>query len=173
MSKHQNERYGNSDRIGLTVAILLGGVLGLTGCAPVGPDYSTPHVDLPAGYNNVFNEIKGQETSGLSSWWQQLNDPTLSHLIEQAIQNNLDAKQAASRVRAARLRWMKSGSGLYPTLDSSASLRKSESRDETGLSIASESWAAGFDASWELDIFGGTRRSQEAAQGITRQKSTT
>ncbi|HOP40873.1 MAG TPA: efflux transporter outer membrane subunit, partial [Geobacteraceae bacterium] len=87
-----------------------------------------------------------------------LNDPVLSGLIDRAVAENLDLREAKSRLREARARRGISGADQFPTLDASGSVSKSHSNEQD-----SKLYSIGFDAGWELDLFGGVRRSLEAA----------
>jgi NodT family efflux transporter outer membrane factor (OMF) lipoprotein len=87
----------------------------------------------------------------------------LTGLIEQAREGNLDLRQAVSRIRQARANLGISRAGFFPAIDSSGSRSYSRSSEDTGGGRKSDSYSVGFDASWELDIFGGVRRSVEAA----------
>jgi NodT family efflux transporter outer membrane factor (OMF) lipoprotein len=88
-----------------------------------------------------------------------LNDPILSELIDLALAQNLDIKQALSRLREARARRGVTDTEMFPTLDLSADATWSRS----GTDAVRESYGGSFDAGWELDLFGGIRRSREAA----------
>jgi len=141
-------------------------ILTLSGCA-VGPDYVRPesptrqawHTELRGG---LSAERMNQET--LASWWKTLNDPVLSELIHRAVESNLDLKSARARVREARARRGITKAGLFPTLVTGGSATWSRSSQETGNGKTRDLYAVGFDAGWELDLFGGARRSVEAAQ---------
>jgi NodT family efflux transporter outer membrane factor (OMF) lipoprotein len=147
---------------GLTLLLLL-----LAGCATVGPDYVPPEVSASAEWTS---ELKGGLTAEqidpqtLARWWTTLKDPILSSLIERAVAGNLDLKEARARVREARARRGISEADRFPTIDATGSARSSRSSEETGGGETRELYAAGFDASWELDLFGGIRRSVEAAE---------
>ena len=138
----------------------------LIGCA-VGPDYLPPE---PAFSPAWYSPLEGGLTSGdtdprmLANWWTTLNDPELSGLIERAVAGNLDLKKAWAKVREARARRGISRSGLFPTLDVTGSATRSSSSKETGSGNTRELYAAGFDAGWEVDIFGGVQRSIEEAE---------
>jgi outer membrane protein TolC len=146
---------------------LIYGVLILTGCATVGPDYIPPdtavsttwHTQLKDGL--TADEIDPQT---LAAWWSTLNDPELSSLIERAAAGNLDLKKARARVREARARRGLSRADLFPTLDATGNVNRSRSSEDTGNGVSRELYSVGFDAGWELDIFGGVRRSVEASQ---------
>jgi len=94
-----------------------------------------------------------------AQWWRQLGDPGLSALIEQVSAANMDLRSARARLLEARARRAMAGAALVPAVGASATGRRS-----SGTPGAHTLYAAGFDASWELDIFGATRRSVEAAQ---------
>jgi NodT family efflux transporter outer membrane factor (OMF) lipoprotein len=76
---------------------------------------------------------------------------------------NLDLKKAQAKIREARARRGVARAGFFPTLNATGSANRSKSSDDSG-GMTNDLYAAGFDASWELDIFGGVRRSTEAAQ---------
>jgi NodT family efflux transporter outer membrane factor (OMF) lipoprotein len=100
---------------------------------------------------------------GLAAWWKTLNDPELSKLIERAVARNRDLKKAEARVREARARRGLSKAGLYPTLDATGSAARSRGSADIGPTATTDLFSAGLDASWEIDLFGGVRRSVEAA----------
>jgi NodT family efflux transporter outer membrane factor (OMF) lipoprotein len=147
--------------------VVLGSLL-LTGCAAVGPDYVPPSTPESA---NWHTQLKGGLTAEdmdpqtLASWWTILNDPELSSLIERAVAGNLDLKKARARIREARARHGIANANLFPTLDATGSATWSRSSKDTGTGKTSDLYAASIDAGWELDIFGGVRRSVEAAEG--------
>jgi NodT family efflux transporter outer membrane factor (OMF) lipoprotein len=126
----------------------------------------------------------------LNAWWRTFNDPVLDRLMEQAKQSNLDLRIAEARLREARAQRGVVSADYYPTLDASAGYSRSKSSRNAfpggvagagaggaggagtggtsgGSSVALGSerdlWQAGFDAAWEVDVFGGVRRSVEAA----------
>jgi len=100
----------------------------------------------------------------LATWWKTLKDQTLSSLIDRAVRGNLDLRKARARVREARARRGIATADLFPTLNTTGSATWSRSSKDTGEGQSSELYTAGFDATWEVDIFGGTRRSIEAAE---------
>ena len=87
-----------------------------------------------------------------------------SSLEQRAVQGNLDLKKAMARVREARALRGISQADLFPTLDAAASGTKYRSSENSGTGDESKLYMAGFDAGWELDVFGGVRRSVEAAE---------
>jgi outer membrane protein, multidrug efflux system len=137
----------------------------LTGCAAVGPDYVPPAMTASPAWNTPLQGgvTADAHSQNLTTWWRTLNDPDLSGLIERAVAGNRDLKKAGARVREARARRGASQADLYPTLDASGSVTRSRGSSETGSAATRDLFSAGLDASWEIDLFGGVRRSIEAA----------
>ncbi|UUX51587.1 efflux transporter outer membrane subunit [Nisaea acidiphila] len=146
------ERYAAGRRAGLVLAVLM-----LGGCT-VGPEYRVPALSLPTDWGTESAAARETAVPELSRWWTELDDPTLNGLIERASGQNLDLAAARARIREARASYRQAGGALQPSLDGSGS---------TGLAGSDNSidgqFQAGFDASWELDIFGGRKRRVEAA----------
>ena len=143
-------------------------VLTISGCFAVGPDYKAPDIAAPAEWRQLLRaglNATEPEAQALATWWTTLNDADLSDLIERAAAGNLDLKIAQARVREARARRGIARAGLFPTLDLGASATVSRGSEDIGSGARRELYRTGFDASWEIDIFGGVRRSIEAAQG--------
>ncbi len=150
-----------------TAAVLAAMVL--SGCAMVGPDYSPPQEKPPESWHGRLTGGVTQAAMApeiLAKWWSTLNDPVLSGFMEKAVANNPNIGQAKARIREERARRSISQAGLSPTLDASGFYRKSGSSRETGSGKETEFYSADFDAGWELDIFGGARRSYEAATAV-------
>lgn len=95
-------------------------------------------------------------------WWRQLGDPGLSALIEQVTAANPDLRSARARLLEARARRAMAGAAFLPAVGASVTGRRNSGA--AGAQSSNTLYAAGFDASWELDIFGATRRAVEAAQ---------
>jgi len=142
-------------------------VLALTGCAAVGPDYARVEPQMPDEWHA---ELQSGLTAGslefatLAYWWSTLNDAELDSLVARAVKGNLDLKNARARVREARALRGISKANLFPTLDAAALALKQRSSENSGTGTESTLYTANFDAGWELDVFGGVRRSVEAAQ---------
>ncbi len=146
----------------------------LSGCAQtrlaVGPDYKAPDVSLPSNWsasvatNKADNKPEAKEVSAkLAHWWQQFGDAQLDQLINEALSGSLDLKLAQARLRQARATRAQAVSGLFPTVTASTGATRSKSASDISVSPTRTVYDAGFDASWEIDIFGGTRRGIEAA----------
>lgn len=139
-----------------------------SGCATVGPNYVHPDIPVPTRWNR---EAGGNPPGGhldnkkLAEWWTTLNDPELTSLVKRAIQRNLDLRKAAARVREARARRAVSKAELFPSVNASGSAQHSHNSNvQGGIGTGTDLYSAGFDASWELDLFGGKRRAVEASQ---------
>jgi multidrug efflux system outer membrane protein len=141
-------------------------LLTVTGCL-VGPDFKPPQTQVPAAW---IDTATAQPPSGplqdLVHWWTAFNDPMLSSLVERAIQSNLDLKLAQARIRQARAARNVAAAGLGPTVNAGGNYVRSASGVQTAAgskNLTSSLYRTGLDAAWELDIFGGVRRSVEAA----------
>jgi len=135
----------------------------LAGCVSVGPDYHEPDTPVPAGWHAVSGKGLAPDppdAAFLSRWWEGFGDRELTALVHEALQGNLDLAIARARIREAKARRDISMAGFLPFLDASASVTKSDGGDGPSRSL----YDASLDARWELDLFGGTRRSVEAAQ---------
>lgn len=133
----------------------------LGGCT-VGPDYVAPETAMPEAYRaNLPDADVAPEQ--LSNWWTQLDDPMLDELLARATTANLDLRRAESQLRQARAQRRITGSTLLPTVGASGGAQRTESSSEAGTGARTDLYSSGFDASWEVDLFGGRRRTQEAA----------
>ncbi len=136
----------------------------LEACSSVGPDYHKPEFSLPSFWkaktSGKVKIVRKVDDKILGSWWKVLNDPVLIKLEEEALRNNLDVKIAISRISEARAVVGFEESGLYPVLDADGKY----SHNRSGIyHKESDFFSLALNSSWELDIFGGTRRSVEAA----------
>ncbi len=145
-------------------------VLALAGCT-VGPNYtSPPQPELPQSWSATQVALPVNEEA-LEDWWTTFDDPNLTRLIEQADACNLDVAAAVARIDESRaLRDFAVGENL-PNVDLTARYSRSRFSQSSLLGAPGESdqYAAGFDAFWEIDLFGRIRRSVEAAQATLEQ----
>ena len=140
----------------------------LSACAAVGPNYAPPASRTPAGWNTPLEDglrATPAVDPDLARWWQSFDDPALSDLVQKAVVANLDLAQAKARVREARARRGLSQAERYPSVDASGAARRSRGSESTGGGRERSLYSAGFDAGWEIDVFGGVRRSIEATEG--------
>ena len=150
-------------------------IVTVVGCM-VGPDYTPPAMKLPAHWDGNDQQIKQAENqddkSDLATWWQAFDDPLLNSVIAQALSSNLDEKIALARdSRRARLRGDQPRRAFpqrrYVRLVHSPAVQRQHTLrilSDRSLPRDENIYEAGFDASWELDVFGGIRRGVEASK---------
>ena len=146
----------------LSLALLL-----CTGCMTVGPDYVRPDTKAPEKWSVSLQQginTDRPDPQVLAEWWSTLRDPLLTDLIQRAVLGNPDLKKAKARVRESRARRGISKAGQLPSLSALASMSRRRSSEDTGSGTESDVYDAGFDAAWEIDVFGGLRRSVESAE---------
>jgi NodT family efflux transporter outer membrane factor (OMF) lipoprotein len=158
-------------------------------CTTVGPDYVPPEKKVPDKFSTKLEAVKIEPPKAeeeatketpipvkmvtqemLGDWWQTLEDPTLTQIIERAVKGNLDLKLAQSRIREERARRGIAKSGRFPTIDATGSTSRQQSSQESGTGKANNLHSTGFDASWEVDLFGGIQRSIESAEATVAVK---
>jgi multidrug efflux system outer membrane protein len=134
----------------------------LAGCVSVGPDYHAPQ-EKPVAMQGVSAQESTQTFQ--AQWWKQFNDPTLDALIQRAAANSPDLKIAYARLRESRAMLGVAKSQQIPDVETVANYSRSRGQQPgfTDKRTTVTSYQAGFDASWEIDLFGGIRRSVEAA----------
>jgi NodT family efflux transporter outer membrane factor (OMF) lipoprotein len=145
----------------------LGGIA-VVGCVTVGQDYTPPATDVPANWNRLdasdARVTRAEAVADVSQWWRSLNDPLLTELVDEALRANPDLKTARARLRGARARSLVAASDRFPSVNAAARASRSRSSEEAGSGDTVSFYRAGFDATWELDVFGGVRRNVEAAE---------
>ena len=142
----------------------------------VGPNYEPPKASVPESYHQQAAGTSSEAAVGL--WWTTLGDPELTALINRAVQANLDLKGASSRVLEARAARRITRADLLPSVTSSDNIQRVRGGLTSGLFNVNKSpsggsnlltpfessvYQFGFDASWEIDFFGGRRASLKAA----------
>ncbi len=143
------------------------------GCR-VGPEYTPVRVNPPANWPSIEGpDSAGRQivdTEGLATWWTTFQDPALSSLVERAVSNNKDLKIALARIRQSRAVLGVAGKQTDPGVSASAQYSRSQSgtptvedSDPALFSTGSDYLDIGFDASWEVDLFGKLERGVEAA----------
>jgi NodT family efflux transporter outer membrane factor (OMF) lipoprotein len=157
---------------------------GLAGCA-VGPDYHTPQMKLPdrfaAASGTKGATEAGHEAVDPAKWWRALNDAKLDSLIDRAIQANPSLEIALTRLQEARTFETVVAGRALPDLEASGAAGRGTGSDLTRGRVASPltsasntaglqhiTTVAGFDAAWEIDLFGKYRREMEAARYDTQ-----
>jgi outer membrane protein TolC len=163
--------------------LVTGAFIWLSGCA-VGPDYELPAVAVPTvfGTASLTPAVASAPTAAdFVRWWQVLHDPRLNALIERAVASNPDIEIMLTRVQEARSREIVVVGAMLPTAGGSAAIATG-----TGVNLMigrlplplisaanfrglKSIWRlAGFDAGWELDLFGKHQRALEAAHDDTQ-----
>jgi NodT family efflux transporter outer membrane factor (OMF) lipoprotein len=144
------------------------GLAFLAGCA-VGPDYHPSAANVPPQWTSSLTGGETNAPASLAGWWKNFGDTNLDSLMTMAVASNLTLHIAEARVREARAgRDIVVGS-LWPSVGSSGYYSRNRYGANgfpplpTAVSLDYNLYNAGFDAAWELDIFGGTRRAVEAA----------
>jgi NodT family efflux transporter outer membrane factor (OMF) lipoprotein len=166
------------------LALIAGCLAALAGCA-VGPDYHQPKPDAPADFvAATATKAAASDASAPSAnapdpaaWWRALNDPELNSLVERAVKSNPDIEIALTRLQQARSYEAVVLGHALPEVDAAAAAGRGTGSDLTrgrapsslisadnGSGLHQINTIAGFDAVWELDIFGKYRREFEAAR---------
>ncbi|MEO8119907.1 MAG: efflux transporter outer membrane subunit [Rhodoferax sp.] len=156
-----------------TLAMLIVASLA-TGCA-VGPDYARPNMPLPERFlgQAAVDQRQATVSADLLAWWTGFGDPQLTRFVTLALEQNLDLAQVSARVAQARAGLGAANAALLPSGNVSGQAARAYQSVETplgrvlnstpGFDRYGNAYEANLGASWELDLFGGLRRGQEAA----------
>ena len=139
----------------------------LTAACTAGPDYHGPVAATPATPPSFVRGDAGTSAlEGAQPWWTALHDPILDQLRSQAPPANPRLDAAAARIRQARSSLRQRKADGLPTINGSALYAKARlpGQSEDGDATTLDLYNLGFDASWELDLFGGHHRAVEAAR---------
>jgi NodT family efflux transporter outer membrane factor (OMF) lipoprotein len=135
----------------------------------VGPNYKKPVAPISEGWIDYRDTRVNSEDQNLGQWWDVFHDPVLNALIADAAQQNLSVRAAGERIVQARARRGIAVGNLFPQVQQatgsySANKVSNQAGNAQGFNNQwFQSWDAGFNASWELDLWGRFRRSIEAA----------
>ncbi len=144
----------------LAAALALGGCASLTARPGAVPELAVPaQWSLAPAAGNAPSSTTLPATS-LADWWQRFNDPLLSSLVTQALQANTTVRSAQAALAQARALRDVQSANIGPNVGASASAQRSKSGDNP----AGNTFRAGFDASWEPDVFGGKRAGLSASE---------
>ena len=161
-------------RVGQFVGAALIALLAI-GCN-VGPNYKRPAVDVPANYRQALAPDIASASSAPSiadeQWTQVFQDPTLQHLIQEALANNLDLRIAAQRVLEAQAQVGIARSQQLPSINGGASYSALQipqglagtKSDGTPANSFIRGGGPSASAAWNLDFWGLYRRQSEAAR---------
>ncbi|HET6628975.1 MAG TPA: efflux transporter outer membrane subunit [Woeseiaceae bacterium] len=145
------------------IIVLLSATLGLGACA-VGPEYRAPETAAPQFYN--ADAAHFAQTAIEKAWWHELGDPVLDDLIARALANDLDLRIAAARLREARAIFGDESLDRFPTVTAAGAYdrRKAQQPGFGEQPISTETYDLGFDAFWEIDLFGRVQSAVKAAR---------
>jgi NodT family efflux transporter outer membrane factor (OMF) lipoprotein len=144
-----------------------------SGCAMIGPEYEEPEVAVPDDWMDA-GKVAGirPEIVRYAEWWRVFADPVLDALVESAYHGNPTLQSAGARVLEALARRRVAVGGLFPQQQEMFGDYRRVNPSENLVSGASggqfdrptfSEWQLGFDAAWELDLWGALRRDIEAA----------
>jgi len=167
----------------------------LGGCTTLGPNFTAPNWSGPVGWfggGKPPTPVSETVEAPLDpNWWTLFNDPALTALEQRVANENLDLAIAALRIEQSRAQYDQARAAGLPNIDANASYTRQKASNvgefaaapnplgASGISggtagglgsaklNAFDVFQAGFDASWELDLWGKIRRSVEAAKAST------
>ncbi len=146
----------------LSVSALL-----LSGCIKVGPDFKKPAAQVEDKWLEVGDPKIRSESGDYANWWTVFNDPVLNSLIESAYRQNLPLRIAGIRILNARAQLGIAVGSQYPQQQDAFGVYSREQLSRNNANPARSKsfdfWSPGFDALWELDIWGRFRRGVESA----------
>lgn len=134
----------------------------------VGPDYHRTPVALTPAY---AVPVALQETD--ATWWRRFDDPLLDRIVDKVLAQNLDLTASGARIAQARAAARAAGAALLPAIGATGSANSASqslhspfgaAAHQLGFPRGYELYDAGVQASWEIDLFGGFTRQQQAAR---------
>jgi len=145
--------------------------LALSACT-VGPNFKRPATPSVAagGFAETARTSSVAATPLPDHWWQLYSDPVLDRLVSDALAHNTDIRTAAANLARARAVLSEQRGARLPSTQLSAQATRSRTpafQSPTGKAFETDFYTAGFDASYEIDLFGGITRAIEAARGDT------
>ncbi|MDR3073416.1 MAG: efflux transporter outer membrane subunit [Deltaproteobacteria bacterium] len=162
------------NRLPRAAALLFLAVAGLSGCA-VGPDYARPKVLNPerfkeaaASAGDSFSletdwKVAEPDTVDTGPWWLVFDDALLNAFMPQLAMANQDAAAARANLRQARAAAREAAASFFPSVSGGGEVTRGQSGSRAPVGNA---YRAQLSASWELDLFGGTRRETESAEAL-------
>ena len=151
----------------------------LNACASTAA-YRSPEVQIPTAFRERLDSLAPRaqpspnavpmaagDTAVVGEYWRTLGDTTLVRLLQQALGANLDVRAAEARIRGARASRFEATLDYVPTVTAAAGYTRQRIAGASfpvggGSFPDQDIWDAGFDASWELDLFGRIRRGVQA-----------
>ena len=154
---HINSRHLAPRILGVAFSLLL------SACTAIGPNYQPPQQEMPGQWQT--RDAKIAPTGGLpgGAWWAMFDDPLLDALVAEATRANQGLRKAEARIRAARAqRIIATANGSLGAAAAASTARRSDNTSSAGGN--QDLFQLGFDARWELDLFGGIQRAGESAE---------
>ena len=156
-----------SDFCKFFIGVLLAAIFLMTGCTMVGPDFVKPEAPVETEWMEARDPGIKIEASSYKEWWSVFNDPVLNNLVEQSYQQNLPLQISGIRILEARAQLGVLVGNVYPQLQQGrggANYNKLSENAPGTLGADDSFWQydAGFDVTWELDLWGKFRRAVES-----------
>lgn len=147
------------------VCVISAGLLLVVGGCAVGPDYVEPVFESPDAWQNAAAEDVQADAPVIQQWWAAFEDALLDTLIVQAGESNLSLDMAVSRIREARAYHQITGGGYWPQVGLGAGATRTETPEfySPGGDNPADNWEFGVSASWEIDVWGKTKRARESS----------
>ena len=151
----------------------------LNACASAAA-YRAPEVQIPTAFRERLDSLAPRaqgspdavpmaagDTAAVGEYWRSLGDTALVRLLQEALGANLDVHVAEARIRGARASRLEASLDFVPTVTAAAGYTRQRIAGASfpvggGSFPDQDIWDAGFDASWELDLFGRIRRGVQA-----------
>ena len=139
------------------------------GCAPVGPDYRRPVIDLPAAYPEAAAGSRVMQNLP-AKWWTLYGDASLNELVAAALANNVDVRIAVAKLEEADAALREANATLFPQVDLAANSSRARSSAlnaqpiPPGVSAIQNNQRVAALTAYELDFWGRLRRADEAAR---------
>jgi multidrug efflux system outer membrane protein len=138
------------------------GVLSIVAACAGPREFVTPDLPVPAPQRYVNDASEAAEAVLTTGWWRSFGDPELDRLVDEAVRNNLDLKQAAARVAESRALLVQAGAAGQPRVTADGSAQRARNPRALGDPISNNySLSVGF--SYEVDIWGRVANLTEAA----------
>jgi outer membrane protein, multidrug efflux system len=138
--------------------------LGLAGCT-VGPRHTEPQAEVPSRFDQA-DDLPVEATAPASTLWSAFGSAELDALVARALEANRGLAEAAARLAETRALAGLVPYALIPTITAGADvLRQQDSLRDPSIPERvgeTETWTAGFDAVWEIDLFGSLRNQSRA-----------
>lgn len=161
----------STPRVVRTSLSLLASTLVVAGCT-LGPDFrGAPPVAQESFAASTFKRVPQDSVStapAAAAWWESLGDPQLNQLVEAALAHSPDLRAAEARLRESRAGLRQKRGNELPKIAGNAAYLHAKLPDSPLEVSKIDFYNVGFDATWEADLFGGTRRAVEAASADAR-----